>query len=131
MNGDLQLRLLAWVDGELTGEDAGRMETLVAADREAAALASELRTTRTWLSGNEAERTVPASREFYWSRIRREIEQGETRSAVTPAKPSFWSALRRVMVPASGLALVVLVAALSVKYFGPASLEDAVQMIEV
>ncbi len=134
MNGELQLKLQAWVDGELTGDDARRMEALVAGDREAASLAGELRMTRTFLTQNEPERAVPASREFYWSQIRRGIERGDVAESV-PVAPEgmdvFWGALRRFMVPASGLALVMLVAALSVKYFSPTSLEEAVQMIEV
>jgi len=138
MNGDvqlsLQLKLQAWVDGELMGDDARQMESLVAGDPQAAALAGELRMTRKFLAGQESERSVPVSRDFYWSRIRREIEQGltQTEAPVAPAGVvSFWNSLRRLLVPVSGLALVMLVAALSVKYFAPASLEDAVQMIEV
>lgn len=136
MNGELQLKLQAWVDGELTGEDARRMEALVAGDREAASLVGELRMTQTVLAQNEPERAVPASREFYWSQIRRGIERGELAPTTpTPTAPEgmavFWGALRRFMVPASGLALVMLVAALSVKLFSPTSLEEAVQMIEV
>ncbi len=134
MNRELQLKLQAGVDGELTGEDARRMEALVAGDREAASLVGDLRMTRTVLTQNEPERAVPASREFYWSQIRRGIERGDVAESV-PAAPEgmdvFWGALRRFMVPASGLALVMLVAALSVKYFSPTSLEEAVQMIEV
>lgn len=128
------MKLQAWVDGELSGEEARRMEAMVAADHEAAALTAELRMTRGFLAGNESDRPVPASREFYWSRIRREIERQEsdgTAAAASGAGAVFWGALRRFMVPASGLALVMLMAALSVKYFSPATLEDAVQMIEV
>jgi anti-sigma factor RsiW len=135
MNGDLQLKLQAWVDGELASDEARRVESLVASDREAAALVSELRTTRTILSGNEAERMVPASRDFYWSQIRREIERAEAQSATATSPrgraPHFWNAFRRMLVPTAGLGLVVCMAALSVKYFGPSTLEDAVQMIEV
>jgi anti-sigma factor RsiW len=141
MNGDLQLKLQAWVDGELAGDEARRVESMVAADPDAASLVSELRMTRSVLAGNEPQREVPASREFYWSRIRHEIERGERGERGEPGKAqgtpapaglaSLWNAFRRGLVPISGLALVVLVAALSVRYFGPASLEDAVEMIEV
>lgn len=132
MNGDLQLKLQAWVDGELSGDEARRIESMVAGDKEAAALAGELRVTRSYLLGNESEARVPESREFYWSKIRRGIELAEAEARVPAPSPSIWAAMRRFMVPASGLALVMLVAALSVKYFGPSSLEDAaLQLVEV
>ena len=130
MNGDVQLKLQAWVDGEISADEARQLEGLVATNPEAAALAGELRMTRGFLQGNELSRSVADTREFYWNQIRREIDRTE---APTPASSQggFWAGLRRMLVPASGLALVVLVAGLSVKYFGPTSLEDAVQMIEV
>jgi anti-sigma factor RsiW len=131
MNGDLILKLQAWVDGELPGEEARQVEALVSGNKEAAALASELRNTRGYLRGNELTVPVPESPEFYWSKIRRQIERLD---AVEPATstPSFWSAFRRFMVPASGLALVMVVAALSVKYVAPDSFENQIdQMVEV
>jgi anti-sigma factor RsiW len=132
MNGDLKLKLQAWVDGELTGAEAHQVEALVAKDAQAAAVVGELRITRAFLADNELAVPVPATREFYWSQIRRGIEQAERAGSATPATSSFWSALRRFMVPASGLAMVMLLAALSVKYFGSDSLEDAAtQMVEV
>jgi anti-sigma factor RsiW len=135
MNGDLLLKVQAWVDGELPADEARQVESLVATDQQAAALAGELRLTRSFLRGNELEAKVPDSPEFYWSQIRRAIERAETADAAPGpqvAGISLWTALRRFMVPASGLALVMLVAALSVKYFGPTSLEDATpQLVEV
>lgn len=132
MNGDLQLRVQAWLDNELSGEQAREVERLVASDADAAALAAELRLTRGFLLGNEAVRETPASRDFYWSGIRRGIERGEVAGLRHSNGASWWAALRRFMVPASGMALVMLLAALSVRFFGPASLEDAaLQMVEV
>jgi anti-sigma factor RsiW len=135
MNGDLKLKLQAWVDGELPGDEVRQVESLVSKDRDAAALANEIRMTRGFLHGNELEVRVPESPEFYWSKIRRGIEQADAADPVASAAPAsyFWAALRRFMVPASGLALVMIVAALSVKYFSPDSLEDAAlqQMVEV
>lgn len=134
MNGELQLKLQAWVDGELAGDEARRLEALVANDQAAAALVKELQMTHGFLAGHEPIRAVPASREFYWSQIRRQIEREEAPAAAMAA-PAGWTvflgALRRFMIPASGLALVMLVGALSVKYFGPASFEEAMPMIEV
>ena len=132
MNGDLILKLQAWVDGELPGDEARQVEALVAANKEAAALANELRTTCGYLRGNETAAPVPDSPEFYWSKIRRGIERLEAAEPVEAARPSVWSAFRRFMVPASGLALVMIVGALSIKYSGPASIESQIdQMVEV
>ena len=130
MNGDLMLKVQAWVDGELPGEEARQVEILVSGNKEAAALVSELRMTRGFLQGNETALKVPDSPEFYWSKIRREIERLDASGQSVPAPSSaLWAALRRFMVPASGLALVMIVAALSFKYFSPTTFED--QMVEV
>jgi len=131
MNGDLMLKVQAWVDGELPGEEARQVEMLVSSNKEAAALVSELRMTRGFLQGNETALKVPDSPEFYWSKIRREIERLDAAEPAT-STPSFWAAFRRFMVPASGLALVMVVAILSVKYFAPTSIENQIdQMVEV
>src|SRR5262245_57053785 len=99
MNGDLMLKLQAWVDGELPGDEARQVEALVSDNQEAAALANELRTTRGYVRGNELAMPVPDSPEFYWSKIRRGIERAETAEPAN-ATSSIWTAFRRFMVPA-------------------------------
>jgi hypothetical protein len=134
MNREMQLKLQAWADGELSGTDATQAADYARQNAEAGALASELRMTRAFLAGNEPERQVPESRDFYWSKIRREIERQDPDAAAAPTGNSspFWAGLRRFIAPVSGFALVMFVALLSVKFFGPAALDDSTaQLVEV
>lgn len=134
MNRETQLKLQAWMDGELPESEARQMEDHVGGSQEAGALVAELRMTQGFLVGNETERTVPESRDFYWSKIRREIERQEVEATPAPAASSgsLWAGLRRFMAPLSGFALVMLVAFVSVKFLNPASVEDAAsQLVEV
>lgn len=105
MNTELQLKLQAHLDRELTGRDEQEVKALLAADAEARALLEELQMVRTVLAGNEPEVRVPESREFYWSKIQREIERQEKASTVRPAARFAW--WQRLLVPVSGLALAV------------------------
>jgi anti-sigma factor RsiW len=120
MDDNIQLQVQAWLDGELPEAEARRVAARVAQDRETAALAEELRNTRQALAGFEAEIRLPESREFYWSKIAREIERLET----APAKPApqefSFALLRRWLVPASALALVVIAGLLLVRPPAPA-----------
>ena len=61
------------------------MANWLARDREAAALLEELRNTRAALAGFEAEVRLPESREFFWSKIEREIQRLEA-PAPRPAR---------------------------------------------
>src|SRR6185295_13039907 len=81
MNDEAQLKLQAWVDGELTAKDAAEVSAWVANDNAAKSLADELRMAKTVLAGNEPEYAVPASREFYWSAIERQISREEVKPA--------------------------------------------------
>lgn len=112
MKLEQQLEVQAYLDGELSARAARRVAQWLAQDPEAQALAGELRMTKSALAGNEPEVAVPESREFYWSKIQRAIEAAERVQA--PVHFS-WRGLplwRRVLLPASGLALVALLAAL-------------------
>ena len=73
MKHELELKLQAHLDGELTGREATEIAALLEHDREAAALFGELRNIKTALTGNELEIKLPETREFYWSKIEREI----------------------------------------------------------
>ena len=107
MDYDAQLKLQAFLDGELPEGEASRIANWLARDREAAALAEELRNTRSALAGFEAGIQVPESREFFWSKVRREIARLET-PAPKPAPTPFYALLRRFLLPASALALVLI-----------------------
>jgi len=110
MTAEEQLRLQAFLDGELPEKEARAMASWMARDEEAAALFRELRNTRAALAGAESGIKVPASREFYWSRIEREIQRIEPSPAAAPA-PGLWlrTWLRPLLIPAGALASLVLI----------------------
>lgn len=131
MNWDQQLELQAWVDGELSEKDARRVESLVQTDPEARALVNELKMAKAFLSANEPVVTVPESREFYWSQIRRRIESSETiREPAADAPLLHW--WRRLVTPLSGLALVALLGVVSYNSFQDPVRDDGSRfMVEV
>jgi len=104
MNDEAKLKLQAWVDGELTAKEAAEVSAWVANDNAAKSLADDLRMAKTVLAANEPEYAVPASREFYWSAIERQISREEVKPA---AVASGWVLQwRRWLAPAAGLAAV-------------------------
>jgi len=117
MNRDLELKLQSWVDGELAADEAREVAALAEADEAAQALAAELRLTKGFLAGNEPEIALPESHDFHWSKIRRAIECAEREQ--TPVATLSWTAAwRRMLAPLSGVALVALVTAVSLNFFG-------------
>ena len=109
MTEEQQIRLQAFLDGELPEPEARAVAAWLARDAEATALLAELRHTRKALAGFEAEVKLPESREFYWSKIEREIRRLEPPAPARPAV-SPWTAWRRFFVPAGIVAALVLVA---------------------
>ena len=109
MDYEVQLKLQAYLDGELSEAEARDIGNLLAKDREAVALQNELRNTRQALSGFEVGTELPESREFFWSKIRREIERLEPATAKesSPA-PSLLTAWRRFLMPAGAIAALAL-----------------------
>jgi anti-sigma factor RsiW len=98
-----QLKMQAWLDRELPPEQKAEVDALLSANSEARALLEELRTTNGALAGFEAEIKLPESREFFWSKIQREI--GRPEPAPTPAVP--WHARwRKWLLPAGAVAAV-------------------------
>ena len=110
------LKVQAWVDGELPASEATRFAELVRTDAEAAALAAELKMTRGFLAGNEPEVKLPESREFHWSKIQRAIERADAEPVVRESLP-WLAALRRLLVPVSGLAFVAFLTVVSIGVF--------------
>ena len=104
MNRDLHLKLQACLDGELPEAEARELGEVLGRDAEANALLAELRNTRSALAGFEAEVKLPESREFYWSKIKREIQRLEKPEPARPAI-SLWTAWRKSLVPL-GVAVV-------------------------
>jgi len=113
MKQDLQFKLQAYLDGELSSSEAKTVAALVAQDVETRALLAELTNTRNALAGFEAEIKLPETREFYWSKIARDIQRQEKRvPAGSPA--SILTLLRRFMVP-SGIMVALLMGMLVIK----------------
>lgn len=127
MNAELLLKLQSWVDGELAQAEARQVAELVRTDKEAAALAAELRMTSGFLAGNEPVAKLAESREFYWSKIERAIERAGAEAPEREALP-WLIALRRLLVPVSGFALVAFLTVTSIGVFnrnpGAGSVDD-------
>jgi anti-sigma factor RsiW len=111
MKPELELKLQAWLDGELRAAEAEEMRRMAAADPEAARLLSELRNIKAAFLDNEQAAIVREPRGFYWSGIERRIQrEAVARSSPGPALADW---LRRWLAPLAGvaaLAVVLLVA---------------------
>lgn len=117
MTEEQQLKVQAFLDDELPEKEAGEVVSWLARDAEAADLLAELRNTRKTLADFEPELKLPESREFYWSKIQREIQRLEPVQA--PAKPvSLFTLLRRVLVPLGTVAVLAVAGVLTVRQLG-------------
>jgi hypothetical protein len=112
MKHELELRVQAWVDGELSDKEAGQMADWVARNADAELLAGELRTCRETIVDNEPVVSLPETREFHWSKIERQIQ----REAFAPQRsPVSWiTRWRQIVIPATGVAALACVLALAV-----------------
>ena len=115
MNAELQLKLQAYFDGELAGREAQEIEVALAKDAEARALLTELRNTGGALAGFEAEIKLPESREFYWSKIQREIQRLEQPQADRSSSRPWW---QRFLVPAGAFATLAIAGLLASHQMG-------------
>ena len=112
MKQELQLKLQAYLDGELPDSEARDVADLIARDTGAAALVTEVKNTRGALKAFESEIKLPESREFFWSKIEREIGRADKPQAVE-ASPAWLSILlRRFLAPAGAVAALVIAALL-------------------
>ena len=106
MKEDLQLKLQAYLDGELSASEAQSVTDWLSQDAAARDLLLELTNTRTALVSHESEIKVPDSREFYWSKISRQIEREEKITVAT--KPvSLMDRIHRLLVPVGATAAVL------------------------
>ena len=101
MDFETEFKLQAYLDGELPEAEAREVARLLAQDQDAVLLLGELRNTRQALKGSEAFVQLPESRDFYWSKIKREIERLEQPSRVEQKRP-FIFRLQRFLVPVTG-----------------------------
>ena len=117
MDYETQLKVQNYLDGELPPDESREIANLLARDREVVGLFNELRNTRQALVGIEIGIELPESREFFWSKIQRDIEFQEKRDAQAhlQSKPvfsfgNFLRPWRRILVPAAALSALVLAA---------------------
>ncbi len=102
-----QLKLQAFLDGELPEAESREVANTLGKDPEAKALHTELQQTHQALTGFEAGIKLAEPAAFYWSKIEREIERLE-RAAREPVAEPWFAQLRRYLMPAAGAALAVL-----------------------
>lgn len=129
MKPDLELKLQAYLDGELSERQARRVAAWLANDAQAQQLAAELRQTKTLLIEHPPEAQLPESREFYWSKIQRAIQRAEA----APERPAFnpWRLWQRYVAPLAGLALVAFLAIAVVNHpAGPQDLAGPMTEVE-
>jgi len=117
---EAQLKLQAFMDGELSVRETSEVRDLLERNPEARALLAELRNTKAALAGNEAECRLPESREFFWSKIEREIQRS-SRPARPVVSQSWFAWFRRHLLPVSGIALVSCLLALAALRSGGSS----------
>jgi hypothetical protein len=105
INHDFELKLQAYLDGELSAREAAEVEGRLSQDSDGQSLLAELRNTSVAMSVGEAELKLPETREFYWSKIAKQIER-ESRTPVPARKLSWFAWIQRHVLPVSGVALL-------------------------
>ena len=128
MKHDLELKLQAWLDGELPPAEAEEIRRRAAADPEAARLLAELQNIKAAFLQNETTLAVPETRQFYWSKIERQIQR---EAAVCPASgPSWAERFRRWLAPLAGVAALAAVLLLALNQTAPPVLNQVSDMAE-
>jgi hypothetical protein len=120
MNDEVAIKIQAWVDGELSAWHGRGIAKSIERDAEAKALATELRQIKAALTTNEMTVAVLELREFYWNKIRLQIEREEAASQKRVSPAPAWNPMaifRRVALPLAGVAVACAVAVLSVDQF--------------
>jgi hypothetical protein len=119
MNHELELKVQAFLDGELDASQAGELEAQMRVLPQAGALLTELTNTRAALRGNEPEYTLPESGEFYWSKIERAIHRAERQPQPAPGPFPLLSAWwHRYWPQLSGAAAAAMLLTLALIRFG-------------
>ncbi len=108
MNWEEQLKIQAFLDGQLPPDEAVSIADLLQRDSAASALLAELRATRQAVRSAQAPVVLTESREFYWSKIARDIARSERRFPVRP-KPNLMGRLRILVLPIAALVVLVIV----------------------
>ena len=109
---EIELKIQALVDGELTGREAEELRARIETDAALRELRERLTAVRGLMAGAELPRTLPESGDFHWSQIAQGIER-EEREAKRLAKPaSGANGWLRWGMPLAGVACLVLVLSL-------------------
>jgi len=127
MNQEAQLKLQAYLDGELAPAQLREINEFLAQDQEAKALYMELKATKDLVCGNELQHNLTESREFYWSKIAREINRNE-RAQTAPARTYDFSWLRRWVLPLGGVTALLVLLAIALQ--PPSSSRSAFRLAE-
>ncbi len=116
MKTETQLKIQAYLDGELPEAQRSEVEFLLARDAEARGLLAEMQNTDAAFAAFESQIKLPESREFYWSKIEREITRQPVQPRETPPSPAIW--LRRLLIPTAACAAVVIAAIIALPQLG-------------
>ncbi|MDB6024459.1 MAG: putative transrane anti-sigma factor [Verrucomicrobiales bacterium] len=122
MNNDQQLKLQSYLDDELSPRENRQVTEWLAVDSDARALLAELKNTTSALSGNELEVKLPEGRDFYFSKIQRQLER-EAKVQAAPVREPVLARLWKYVLPLAGTAAAVIVFAMVLqKQISPATL---------
>jgi anti-sigma factor RsiW len=119
---DLQLKVQARLDGELSPRQARRLDAQLAQDPEAQALLAELQATTAALAAAGQDLKLPEDPQFFWSKIEREIQR-QPLAVPSPWRASWLAKWRWALPPAAALA--GLVAYLALRPVGGPEMETA------
>lgn len=122
---DSQLKLQAFLDGELPEAEARAVAEELARDPQGAALLAELRQTGQALAQYEPSLRLPESREFYWSKIQREIERQSTAQSPRSVSVPWRVRWLRFLAPATTVAALAVVALLVLRFQSPSDTQFA------
>ena len=105
---EIELKVQALVDGELTGREAEELQQRINSDATLLQLHARLKQMRGLIANSELLRPLPESGDFYWNKITKSIEQAERkeRPRERTTKPSRW--LLRWLSPLVGVSALVL-----------------------
>jgi anti-sigma factor RsiW len=126
MNQEFEIKLQAWIDGELSPNESRRMSQEIAGDNEAGLLAAELRSVKDAMAGSEIALALPETREFYWSKIQRQIEREERATRPTTPIPRPAAPWIRWLSPLAGMTALACVTFLAFKPVAPVSSFDEI-----
>ena len=106
MDKEYQLKVQALLDGELPEDQARQVESAIREDPEAQALFDSLKLSRSCLVGFEEGIRLPESREFFWSKIERQLSVNDLVEARSARAPRPFHRFWRWLMPASAVAAV-------------------------